>query len=246
MVGKPPLRFILDFYDAWLRGDELTKIAASLEIGPGTLVKWIDKSEDLQLARDLAEERRGNRTTLSGYVFGRLSKEAQEKWKQIQFWDGSESSFEKIEAILNGHSKRLRQELFIHALVTSNFDVSAACHMVGVTYRCLDHWRTDDLEFRQLVEEIQWHKKNFFERALMDLVEERHPAATIFVNKTVNSDRGYSEKIQVEHTGAVDTGGFNLDDLDLDLDTRKKILEAIRRKDAMKSLKEAKGEIIDA
>ena len=223
---KTDLKFILDFYDASLRGDDMAKIAAALDIGRKALVERIEKSEDLQMAQKLANERQGGRNTLSGYVFKQLSPEAREVWKQVQFWTDSNASYEKIESILGGKSKKLRQELFVHALVHSNFDVSTACTMVGVTRRCLEHWRKD-LEFRQLIEEIQWHKKNFFERALVDLVEIRHPGATIFVNKTMNADRGYSEKLQVEHSGSVTTG-VRIEDLDLDLETRKKILLAIR------------------
>jgi Zn ribbon nucleic-acid-binding protein len=162
-------------------------------------------------------------------VFGHLSKEAQKVWDEIQFWGENKVSSEKVEGVLVGQQKRLRQELFIHALVRQNFDLSSACAMVHLSASTIARWKYTDLEFRQLVEEIEWHKKNFFERALVDLVEERNPAVVIFANRTKNADRGYNEKVSVEHSGRVDVGLIDIDSLDLDLETRRKILTAMER-----------------
>jgi hypothetical protein len=64
------------------------------------------------------------------------------------------------------------------------------------------------------------------------LVEERHPGAVIFANRTVNADRGYTEKMQVEHSGSVAARGYQMEDIMpyLDIDTRRKILDAIAQK----------------
>lgn len=227
--GKPKLDFILDFYDAWLRSDDPGKVATALNISSTTVMNaWIAKHPELRQAKELADSRRGSRDTFSGYIFKHLSSEAQKIWEQIKFWDDA-SAYDKIETVLNGQTKRIRQELFIHALVSSNFDISEALRMCSMARSTFNHWRDTDLEFRQLVEEIQWHKKNFFERALMDLVETRHPSAVMFVNRTINADRGYTEKMEVQHSGYLG-GGIRFEELDLDLDTKKKVLEAIRRK----------------
>jgi hypothetical protein len=224
------LEFVLDFYDAWLRSDDPGKVAAALHAkNTGTVLNWMERHEELQLAKRLADSRRGTRETFTGYIFKHLSREARTVWEEIQFWDEA-SSYDKIEAVLTGQTKRIRQELFIHALVSTNFDISEALRMVAMSRTTFNHWRDNDLEFRQLVEEIQWHKKNFFEHALMDLVEQRHPSAVLFVNRTINADRGYSEKLEVQHSGSIAAGEFNIEELDLDLDTRRKILEAMRRK----------------
>lgn len=225
--GKFTLRLILDFYDAWLREDGITKVAAAMGVDREALHRWLKASPEMQMAKELAESRRGNRSTLSGYIYGHLSKEGRAIWDQIDFWKDSESLPEKVEALLEGKCKKLRQELFVHALISSNFDPSSACRMTGVSRTLLCIWKQEP-EFQKLVAEIQWHKKNFFESALIDLVEQRHPGAVVFVNRTINRDRGYSESIDVRHS--VDGPGASLDDLDLDLDTRRKILDAIRRK----------------
>lgn len=229
--NAPPLRNILDTYDAFLRESDMSKAAAALGIGCRSL-KWrFDHHPEYRLARKLAEQRRGGRATMAEYIFKRLSPEARAVWDKIEYYQGNKNtSIEKIDAMLGNKPVRVRQEIFIHALIHTNYDLSEACHMSGVSRAKLNAWRKEDLGFMQLMEEIQWHKKNFFERALIDLVENRHPGATMFVNRTVNADRGYTERIQLEHSGSVEMQGYRVEDLDLDLETREKILAAIRRK----------------
>lgn len=229
--GEVSTRFLLDFYDACLREDCLKKIAACMEMGPRNLRIKVEKSKALQLAKKLAEERRGSRDSLADYVYGHLSEDSKDVWNKLEFWQENEKGCtrQQIEAVFLGKKKQVRQEVFLHALVRSGFNCSEACHMVGITRFTLNAWRQEDA-FRRLVDEIQWHKKNFFEHALMDLVEQRHPGAVIFVNRTVNQDRGYGERVTVDHTGL--DREFSVEDLDLDLDTRKKILEAIRKRHA--------------
>lgn len=239
---KPSLPQILDWYDIWLRESDEKKVAAALEIGVNTVRERLAKHHSFQYAKELADKHRAGRNVFSGYIYDHLSPEAKTCWDALQFWlDPSNTNYEKINEILAGKTKRLKQELFIHALVSSNFDPSSACRMVGVPKEQLDHWSETDLDFRQLVEEIQWHKKNFFERSLTDLVEQRHPGATIFVNKTINADRGYGDKTIVEHMGQIDMqSNLRLEDLDLDIDTKRKILEAMRRKMVPDPVLEAK------
>lgn len=227
--SKPPLRTILDVYDAFLREDDFGRVAAILQIDLRTLHSWLSEHSELAEAKDLAGERRGRQDSLANYVFQRLTPDAKKTWDEIKFWDGHESAFEKVEAILSGQTKRVKQELFIHALVTSGFDPSSACRIIGVPRWQLKQW-SEEPEFRQLIEEIQWHKKNFYERRLVDLIECGHPGAIIFANRTINGDRGYSERLKLEHSGTIDGGGIKFEDLDLDVDTKVKVLEAIRRR----------------
>jgi transposase len=239
--GIPTTRFLLDFYDACLREDSPQKVAQALGASKKEVYSWVRKSEILKEAQALADTRRGNRSSIQGYVYGFLSEEAKEMWDTLTFWKDTESTYERMEKIFSGKTVRLRQELFIHALVSSNYDVSNACKMVGVNRATLREWQNSDMAFKQLFEEIQWHKKNFFERHLIGLVEENHPAAVLFVNRTVNADRGYTEKLQIEHTGGLKEGLIDIDELKLDLDTRRKILEAVREAKIRKASEEARS-----
>lgn len=225
---------ILNFYDCALReGSSVQKLSEAMEISVSYMRHLLDKPE-YKLALQMAEKRRGQRDTLSGYVFSRLSKEAQAVWEKIQAYDQS-SQHDLVDQLLDGHKTEIRQELFVHALVHSSFDASTACRMVRIPRTTLESWRQNDLHFRQLMEEIQWHKKNFFERSLIDLVEEHHPGAVLFVNRTVNADRGYTEKLELsQNNNGANNGAIDFDTLELDLDTRKKILDAIRLQQAKK------------
>lgn len=252
-MKQPPLRKILDWYDAWLREERVDKVAAALETTTERVRHWLKTWPQFAEAKALADERRTKGNTFDHYVFSRLSKEAQKAWEDIEFWADDTGALEKVNAILAGKSTRLRQELFVHALVHSSFDVSTALKMVCISRVQYDNWRANDLGFKQLIEEIQWHKKNFFEKQLVGLIEEKHPAAVIFANKTMNADRGYNEKIQLEHSGKVGMeASFSFEDLELDLETRKKVLAAIRIRqmklagDPQKALPPPNREIIDA
>lgn len=220
---KLTTNYLLTFYDCMVREDNLTKAAAALGTKLTTLQDRIDEHEELQHAVQFA---RANRTkqTLPDYIFKSLSPEAQRTWDEIR----KAKSVENIERIFSGKAIKLRQQLFIHALVTSGFDISSACRKVAIDRVRIEKWK-HDLHFLQLLEEVQWHKKNFFEKHLIGLVEERHPGAVIFANRTINADRGYSEKLKVEHSGSVGRD-FDIDDLDLDVETKRKVLMAIRKK----------------
>lgn len=220
---KIPQEFVLNFYDAVLRESSLAEVAAAMGLTRWALQKKINRSDDLQKAFELATERR-KKNRLPDYVYRSLSQEARNTWEEIK---EKAKSPEAIEQLFKDRPKALRQELFIHALISSKYDMSKACRLVGMSRAGVEKWKKD-LHFLQLLEEVHFHKKNFFEKALISLVEERHPGAVLFVNKTMNADRGYSEKLHVEHT--TQQGTINLDDLQLDIQTRKKLLEAVRTK----------------
>lgn len=233
-------KFLFQFYDAYSRTKNLTKVAATLGITNAVLEARIVRFNPLKIACEVADSYRPLQS-LSGYVFSQLSEQAQATWKEIS----ATKSWEEVDAIFSRRTKRIRQELFVYALANSSYDLSSACRMVGIRRDQLAKWR-HDLGFMQLLEEIKWHKKNFFESALVQLVEERHPGAVMFVNRTLNADRGYSEKLQVEHTGAIQNE-IDWNTLELDPETKRKVLEAIRkqRNKEPKRIKDVQVEITE-
>jgi len=81
------------------------------------------------------------------------------------------------------------------------------------------------------VDEIHWHKANYFESAFIGRVAAGDTPAIIHAVKTKCRHRGYNDKIEVEHSGTIgNEHTFSITDLDLDVDTRKKVLEALRKK----------------
>lgn len=236
------LRYAIDLYDALLRSKgEINGAARVLNLDGEALHIKIHKSVGLSMILELAKKRADESGAMSEYVYKSLTPEAKEMWDRLKSAGGNDERKWLLKSI---NRKRIRQELFVHALICSTFNASRACQMVGVAQETLRKWKRD-ANFMMLLEEVQFHKKNFFENALVGLVQEKHAGAVIFANRTLNADRGYSERMKIEHSGAVDVGAFSFDDLDLDIDTKRKVLEAIRLKRVREQVEEAKKNAIE-
>lgn len=250
---KPTLTQILDFYDIYLAEQNIKGTAITLGISRLHLIHCLQEWPLLRKVRKRADAKIAA-TKVGDYIYKHLSKEAREIWEEIQFHEGRRNGESKIAQIIGSHPKEIRQELFLHALISTGYDISEACRLTSISRNQILKWDREDPNFHQLSEEINWHKKNFFEKALVSLVESGHPMAVLMVNRTVNADRGYNEKLTLKHEQAPQqqlTTGINIDELDLDIDTRRKILEAVRKKQNPPPLKNvlpmpASHQLIDA
>lgn len=220
------LMFILAFYDAYIRERSLKVVAEVFGMRLTALMTKIATHPELQQAKAFADEHR-NKGYLGNYVVKNLSKEARAVWNKIQ----DLSTQEEIDAIFKGRPLRIRQQLFCTAVLYTGFDLSKATSMIGINRGEIDRWKKDP-DFLQMLEEIQFHKKNFFEKALIGLVHENHPGAIIFVNRTYNRDRGYSDQIDLNVHAQEGATEFSLEELisDMDLPTQKKLLAAIEKR----------------
>lgn len=233
---KLGLTYILNFYDCYLREKSLEKVAAAFGVVPSNIQDKIGRYPVLEKVIQIANKNR-SKGILKEYVLRNLSKPARKLWAHIQ---KNAQTIEELNNLFSGRPKFLRQELFVYAMLSSGFNASAAMRMVGVTKRQLDHWR-EDLRFLELLEEVHMHKKNFFESQMIGLVAEGHPGATIHVNKTINADRGYGDKMELKHSGEISGGDqIKIEDLPLDLETKKKVLDALREYKETKALEAAK------
>ncbi len=222
---KLGLRFIISFYDAYLRERNLTSVARSLGISPTTINKKVLRHPVLGKVMELADEfRKAN--SMKDYVLDNLSPSARKTWEDLEL---VRNDWEAVDALFRGKPRKLRQELFVHSLLGNGFNVSRAMKDVGVDKAMLSSWR-QDLDFLELMEEAHFHKKNFFENKFLGLVAESHPQAVIHANKTINADRGYGDKLSIAHSGdSGATAQLRIEDLPLDTETKMKVLEAIRQ-----------------
>lgn len=224
----------VDVFIAARAGTPQEKIAASLGVSVSTWQVWKRKHPGLRYALEMAEKcRTGNdgEESFTSYIEGHLSAPLRGLWKKISFWDGETTGkgAEMIQVILGRQTKAVRQQLWVHAYMMNGFNASKACRMVGIAHGTLREWSETDPNFPRLLEELKWHKQNWVEEALMDLIALRKPEAVIFANRTLNRDRGYGDKLTIDgevrhqhhHT-------FSIDELNLPLETRKAVLEAIR------------------
>ena len=207
------------------------EIAKSLNVSMTILWKWRKEKEGLQEAWDLAVKEREEGETLPDWIFSRLTPELQDLWRKIQRFDRQVGGGAKIEILLSDKGKRVRQRLFLHALASCRFNATKALTKVNVTKKELDVWTSTDPDFAALVEEIEWHKANFFESALVGLIERGDAAATMFANKTFNQRRGYGTTLKVEHSGQVDHRVFDLASLIpyLKEDTKQDVFDALHK-----------------
>ena len=237
-------RFVLDAYDLAREGMCEKNIARALGVSQPTLSDW--KTRYPLLGRALrraykslssVEDSEGDSiSTFRGYVYNRLPQELQVLWDEINQIDKKKTGVEQIERLLSRRGTEARQHLFLYAWTASNFSTSQALRKVNISYSTFRKWG-EDPTFSSLVTEIQWHKKNFFESSLINLVKSGDTGATIFANRTLNADRGYSEKVQVshEHSGTITHAHIDIDELDLPVNIRRLILQAVRKKKVIES-----------
>jgi hypothetical protein len=102
--------------------------------------------------------------------------------------------------------KQARQRLFLDAYVKNLFSVAKAVRAVGISRSVYYHWRANDQEFMDRLNDAVETKKDFVEHALMSKVANGDIAAVIFCAKCLLSDRGYRPdsgllKLDVKHSG---------------------------------------------
>lgn len=223
-------KFWLDIVELARSGLTNRSISKTLGVSNESLRIWLRDKPDLDvMVRRIREDKRTNESSFQNYVYKRLPKNLKKLWDEINSWEKSENTAEKMEAIFKENGKFVRQQLYIHALICGNFNPSKACQKTNTCKKTVDSWIENDPEFGELLQEIQWHKGNFFEEALVKLVNKGDASAIIFTNKTFNKDRGYSEKINVDVSGEI-SHTTDVQDLELPLEVRKVLLEAIRAK----------------
>jgi hypothetical protein len=230
--GKWKDEYVLTIYELVRSGSRKVDVAKILDVNINTLDKWIVKYPLLKLAikRAKGHVKKNSVQSYLDYVYERLPPDLQETFDRIEEARTNPSAIGRMEAMLQVHGRTGRQHLMLHALVKYNFDVSQACSSVNISVKTFRSWLLQDYEFSELIKEMEFHKKNFFESALVNLVREGDPAAIIFANRTLNKDRGYVDAKEVTVNGKVEVNHnmIDMDSLELDMETRKKVLEAVR------------------
>jgi hypothetical protein len=224
-------RLYIDVYQMARTGLSDTAICTCLKIDKEDFSAW--KESRPALAYALEKARAPREQVFQEYVYGRLRPEVRECWDRICLTNADDDYDLEPLGWLQSKGKCLRQEVFLFALVHCNWNPSKACKKMGLTAGEYRLWLKEP-EFRTLMQEMNWHKANFFEEALVGKIKEGDTNAIIFANRTINRDRGYGDKLRVEHTGTVQhthlLAQIDLESLDLSLACRKEILTALRQR----------------
>lgn len=226
--------FYVQVYEARRAGiSNLDKVAALLHTSGRVLTDWLATKPALRDAWERGGAARGNADRNAEYrdfVYDRLPAKLKAKWDEIDQLQDAPDAYHRIKALFNERGKQAQQHLFLFALVNANFNKSEALKKCGMSKSKLDDWIERDPTFADLVDEVLWHKKEFFESHLVALVKGGDSAATIFANKTFNRDRGYADKTTIEHTGSVQVEHrlAPVGDLNLPIETKRVLLDALR------------------
>ncbi len=237
-------RYADQAYDWAQQGMNDNQIARMIDVPTPTFFNW--KKEHPELNEALEEARAGktkNTTTgvemFKDYVFNRLPDDLQEIWERIvgpqkgpgkKTWDEQNANKEVlIELERKGEMARMR--LWWQAFFHFGYNPYQACRCLNMARESYDAWKKNP-DFLAIYNETQTHKKFMFQGKLIELVQKGDPQAVLFVNKTINKDWGYNERIDVNLSGEV-THNHNVvsvSELNIDFETRKQMLEKLQQK----------------
>jgi hypothetical protein len=207
--------------------------------------KWLKEKplfkKAIKKGRQMRRDMKGNEISFEEYIYQQLSPEMKEVYDDLVKIDEEGGGVAEIEALLENKGKRFKQRMFIHSLVMMNYALSSALRRTGVPYRTFIKWKEEDPEFAELMAEIKFHKKNFYEDALNHQIKEGDTQCIIFANRTYNADRFMEPKHQIEINKNVYKKSISvvaIDDLKLSLEEKRKLLEKVRDVKAIESKEE--------
>jgi AcrR family transcriptional regulator len=240
--------YYLQCYQLAKQGMADRQIAKALGVSVPTFWNWKQRKPALTKALlEARDKKESGVVTFNEYVYDNLKPRLKKVWDRILgVWDSHPNPVRKVERILSNGGTPIRQHLFLHALITCNFQLSKACKLVNVSKKTFDRWLTQDPDFASLFEEIDWYKGNFFEAALIKGVDEGNPMLVKYANETFNSKRGYGKQVKHTYDGEVKhTHGVTLDELNLTLEERKMLLNKYRQA-TQKAIGPAKEDVEEA
>lgn len=224
-------KFYIVIYQLACNGLTDQQIAQAL--GTNAFHRWKKLDSTVKFA---LEEGRNGRTrgadTLSDHIYGRLPRKLRKLYNNITRVIKEPNGVRRVNMLFANHGELAKKELFLYALTRTHFDPSRAMRRIGLPFRLLKTWIEDDRRFGQLVDEIQEHKKNFCEGKLLELVKEKDAQVVMFVNRTLNRDRGYGDEVKIKHEGEIQHKHTQLIDVTaLPLKIQKIVLEALDKQE---------------
>lgn len=234
--------YLVEIYKGLVIGATTDDIAGQIGIPRKKYYRWRDKYPEIRRVEAMARRERTSLQPFPAFIYKKLSPDLQQLWDWICEWEKEANGTARIELMLKDYGKQVRQSLFLHALCVNNFSPSMAMAKVNIDKRQLDVWINNDPDFGLLVEEISWHKGNFFEEALTRLCRDGNAAAIMFANRSWNRNRGYGQSVEVKHShsGEILHGVLDLVELApyLSESSKADIMEAMRKLRDSKQSKE--------
>ena len=244
MNAWDPVETPLELHLAAIEGLTVEATADRLGVTGQTIRNWLKGKRAARRAWEHGQAARKDTVATADaqkdfaqYIFRQLPPELQVLW-ELAIGDGDDGIDYTVSAgIIGGAGEYARKYLYAHALACSGWNRNQAMQVCGVAYREVQRWQAEDADFLELMHQMEYYRKNFFENQLHNLVARQDGAAVMFVNKTINRDRGYGESVAVNHSGKVTqdhTGTVNqnislvaLGNLNLPIEVLRQVTEAI-------------------
>jgi len=239
------LPMIFTIYELAKAGVTENAIASTIGISQTSILNWKKRYKVVREALAQGQAVAKNKEAAGdfyNFIAGRLPPDLYDLWNELLEADDDPSAISRLEKLIALHGRKARQRLFLHALVHFNFNLGRACRFVHVQRSEFHRWKTSDVDFANLIDEMVELKGDFYEHALIQLIRQGNTPAIIHANKTYNAKRGYSVKMDVNVSGEVKhTHVVKVSELNLPFDVRVAMLEAIR----MKREEEARPDLIE-
>jgi hypothetical protein len=81
--------------------------------------------------------------------------------------------------------------------------LSKACKAYNISHQTIHKWRNKSEEFEKSYQYVNELIMDFIESSAYQQVQEKNTSMTIFMLKTKCKKRGYSEQINIEHSGNI-------------------------------------------
>lgn len=222
-------------YDMAKEGQTREAIAARLGIPLEVYKRWLVKNPAISLASKCGKVHKGDRveqaTAFDEFILGKLPDDLKPFWLDCRM---AQKRGKSVPIGVQKLETEQRQMLFLTAWMKFRFNATKALRFTGIKRDTLNNWMTSP-RFQKLMKELQEAKKDFFEDALIGSVVRGETAAIVFANKTLNRDRGYGEKREVEVSGAVNHTHqhqlmMDISELNLPIEIQAAIAEAMEKR----------------
>ena len=233
---------IITVYELAKQGKKEAEMAKELGVSLPTYHKWKNGrpifKEAIKRGRNYYRLRDEQGMLFSDFLIQKLSPDMQKQWNKINRFSKAKGGTAKIDAILENKGVPFRKSLFLKAWFSRNWNISAALKLVGLSRNTFEMWKRSDPKFLELVEEIEWCRDNFFEEQVMMQIKGGDTSILKQVMASKLAHRGYANKSEIDMnlTGGLTTKIVSIDDLNMTLEQKKELLQAIRKiKKATKS-----------
>lgn len=218
---------LVDMYELAAGGLSNKQIAQAMGISCERFRGWV---KDKEVVRKTLERARMPRETLGNFIGnlkGRMAEETKEMWEKLTAWHNEPNAVRKIEKLFQDRGESARQELFVNALFAFNFNIADACRFVNISRAIFNRWVLSEPGFAELIDEVREAMSDIFVSNLVKASNSGDVSATIFGCKTLAKDRGFAEKLEVEHTHK---GSIAIEEMNLSPKILRELRDAFKEK----------------